>query len=74
MVEGPNGAWAVAMQTAWDTEADAVAFEKAATTALKKATGVGQVLPGAGGKTRWVLIANDAATAGKVADALGLAG
>ena len=30
--------------------------------------------PGAGGKTRWVLIANDAKTSGKVAGALGLAG
>jgi hypothetical protein len=74
VVAGPNGAWAVAMQTAWDTDADAAAFDKAATTALKKATGVGQVLPGAGGKTRWVLIASDAAAAGKVAGALGLAG
>ena len=46
VVEGPDGAWAVAMQTAWDTEADAAAFETAATTALKKATGVAQVLPG----------------------------
>jgi hypothetical protein len=41
---------------------------------VKTAGGVGQVLPGAGGTTRWVLIANDAATAAKVADALGLAG
>jgi hypothetical protein len=74
VVEGPDGAWAVAMQTAWDTVADAAAFEKAAKTALKKSAGVGQVLPGAGGKTRWLLIANDNATAGKVAGVLGLAG
>ena len=74
VVEGPDGAWAVAMQTAWDTDADAAAFETAATTAIKKATGDAQVLPGAGGKTRWVLIANDAKTSGKVAGALGLAG
>jgi hypothetical protein len=74
VVAGPNGAWAVAMQTAWDTDADAAAFEKAATTALKKATGVRQVLPGVGGKTRWVLVASDAAAAGKVAGAVGLAG
>ena len=74
VVEGPDGAWAVAMQTAWDTDADAAAFEKAASTAIKKATGDAHVLPGAGGKTRWVLIANDAKTSGKVAGALGLAG
>ena len=62
-MQGPDGAWAVAMDTEWDSEADAKEFEKAASTALKTAGGVGQVLPGAGGTTRWVLIANDAATA-----------
>ncbi len=62
------------MQTAWDTAKDAGEFEDAATIALKKADGSGQVLPGDGGKTRWVLVANDDATLGKVADALGLAG
>ena len=48
------------MQTAWDTDADAAAFETAATTALGKAQGVSRVLPGAGGKTRWVLVADGA--------------
>ena len=67
VIEGPDGAWAVAMQTVWDTDADAAEFETAATTALKKATGDAQVLPGAGGTTRWVLIASDATTLGKVA-------
>jgi len=74
VMQGPDGAWAVAMDTEWDSEADAKEFEKAASAAVKTAGGVGQVLPGAGGTTRWVLIANDAATAAKVADALDLAG
>ncbi len=74
VIEGPDGAWAVAMRTAWDTTADAAAFDTAATTALGKAQGVSRVLPGAGGKTRWILVANDAGTLGKVASALGLAG
>jgi hypothetical protein len=74
VLEGPDGAWAVAIDTEWDSAADAKEFEKAATTAVKKAGGVGQVLPGAGGTTRWVLVASDDATAGKVANALGLAG
>ena len=30
VIEGPNGAWAVAWQTTWDTDADAAAFETAA--------------------------------------------
>ena len=74
VIEGPDGAWAVVMQTVWDTEADAAAFETAATTALERSPGVAQVLPGVGGKTRWVLIASDAATASKVAGVTGLAG
>ena len=74
VLDGPNGAWAVAMQTAWDTDADATEFEAAATIALEKAGGVGQVLPGAGGKTRWVVVGSDAATLGHVANVLGLAG
>jgi hypothetical protein len=74
VMEGPDDAWAVAIHTEWDTEADAKEFETAATTASAKAGGVAQVLPGAGSKTRWVLVASDAATAGHAATALGLAG
>ena len=73
-MQGPNGTWAVAMHTVWDTNADATAFDAAATTAITKATGVAQVLPGAGGKTRWVLVASDATTLGKASGVLGLAG
>jgi hypothetical protein len=74
VINGPDGAWAVAMQTAWDTPADAEAFEAAATTALERAGGPGQVLPGAGDKVRWVVVADDAGTLEKVAGVLGLAG
>jgi len=74
VINGPNDTWAVVMKTVWDTEADAAEFDAAATTAMGQAGGLGQVLPGAGGTTRWVLIASDAPTAGHVADALGLAG
>ncbi len=74
VIDGPDGAWAVAMQTAWDTPTDAEAFEAAATTALERAGGPGQVLPGAGDKVRWVVVADDAGTLEKVAGVLGLAG
>jgi hypothetical protein len=74
VMEGPDGAWGVAMQTAWDTTADAAAFETAAKTALAKARGVARVLPGDGGMTRWVIVADDEATFGLVTNALGLAG
>jgi len=74
VIEGPGGAWAVAIDTAWDTAADADQFETAATTAKAKATGTVGVLPGAGGTTRWFLVASDASTLQRVAGALGLAG
>ena len=74
VIEGPDDAWALAWQTVWDTPTDAAAFEAAATTALAKAGGTAQVLPGVGGTTRWVLVASDAPTMNRVANALDLAG
>jgi hypothetical protein len=74
VIEGPNGAWAVALHTVWDTQQDAAAFETAATTALSTAGGVTSVLPGTGGTTRWILVASDADSMGRVANVLGLAG
>ena len=74
VMEGPDGAWAVAIQTAWDTGSDAEAFESAAATALAKARGVARVLRGDGGTTRWVIVADDTATQSLVTKALGLAG
>ena len=66
--------WAVAMRTVWDTTLDASEFQAAATTALGKADGVARVVPGAGGKTRWIVVASDARTVSRVDNALGLAG
>jgi hypothetical protein len=74
VLNGPNDAWAVVMDYGWDTDADAAQFESAATTALAKAQGSAKVLPGTGGKTRWVVVGSDDATLNKVANALGLAG
>jgi hypothetical protein len=74
VMDGPGGAWVVALHTEWDTTTDAAQFEAAATTAKAKAGGSAEVLPGAAGKTRWYLVASDAATLAKVANVLGLAG
>lgn len=74
VINGPKDQWAVAMHTVWDTKADAAEFETAASTAIHKASGVAQVLPGTGGTTRWVVIGSDDATLTKVAGVLGLAG
>ena len=38
------------------------------------AAGPGQVLPGEGGRVRWIVIGSDDATLGRVAGVLGLAG
>jgi hypothetical protein len=74
LLQGPRNAWALAWRTAWDTAADAADFETAAAKAVAKAGGPGQVLPGEGGTTRWVVIGSDAAALGKIAGILGLAG
>jgi hypothetical protein len=74
MLGGPDGAWAIAWQTVWDTEADAAEFEVTADGAAQKAGGPGRVIPGEGGTTRWVVIGSDDTALGKVANVLGLAG
>jgi hypothetical protein len=74
MLKGPNDAWAIAWRTAWDTESDAAEFDVTAQTAVQKAGGPGQLLPGEGGTTRWVVIGSDDASLQKVANVLGLAG
>ena len=62
------------MKTAWDSPADAQAFETAAGTALRKAGGTGGAFIGEGGTTRWIVIGSDATVFERVANALGLAG
>ena len=74
VVAGPDDTWALVMKTEWDSDADAAAFEAAAETALADAGGQARILPGEGGTTRWIVIAGDDATLGKVANVLGLAG
>ena len=59
MLNGPDDAWAIAWQTVWDTDDDAAEFEVTAQGAVDKAGGPGQVLPGEGGTTRWVVIGSD---------------
>jgi hypothetical protein len=74
VLEGPDGSWALAMHTTWDTPTDAEAFGAAATTALERAGGPGKILQTDDERVRWVLVADDAATLEQVAGALDLAG
>ena len=74
VIEGPDGAWAVVMHTVWDTEQDATEFETAATLALRQAHGISRIVPGEGGRHRWIVVADRAATLRTVQNVLGLAG
>jgi hypothetical protein len=73
-LRGPNGAWGVVLRTAWDTTNDASEFETAAKPLVDGLSDTAQLLPGAGGTERWVLVASDDATLSRIAGVLGLAG
>lgn len=73
-LEGPDGAWAVVMKTAWDTDRDADEFEAGIEPLLARAAGPAAVLPGEGGPIRWIVIGSNDATLKLVENALGLAG
>ena len=73
-IRGPNGDWAVVLKTAWDTAKDATEFETAAKPLVAGLADPAQLLPGAGGTERWVLVGSDDATLHRVASTLGLAG
>ena len=73
LLKGPDDRWALAMQFAWDSGADADAFEAAAGTAIKEAGGPAQVVPG-DETTRWVIVASDDDALNSLATAAGLAG
>ena len=74
LLEGPNGGWSVVTKTVWDTPADAAEFEAAASGLVAKLASPASLLPGAGGAERWIVIASDATTLGRVTGVLGLAG
>jgi hypothetical protein len=74
VVNGPNGTWGVILRTSWDTDADAAAFESVATPIVAKLSNPGALVPGAGGRERWVLIGSDATVLQSLGSSLGLAG
>lgn len=74
LLDGPDGRWAVVFRTEWDTAADAAEFETGVAARVAAAAGPGRVLPGQGGRTRWIVIGSDDATLARVTGVLGLAG
>jgi hypothetical protein len=74
VLEGPNGAWAIALVTEWDTEAEATEFADAAGQALltlKAKSGLGHQ---SGTKTVSLLFASDTAAATQLDTIMGLTG
>ncbi|HUQ77909.1 MAG TPA: hypothetical protein VM427_03410 [Patescibacteria group bacterium] len=74
LLDGPDGRWAVVFRTEWDTVTDAAEFETGVGPRVAAAAGPGRVLPGQGGRTRWIVIGSDDTTLTLLAGALGLAG
>jgi hypothetical protein len=74
LLDGPDGATAVAISTSWDTAADAREFETDARLVVGGLAKPGDVLASAGGKTVTVVIASSSDLVGRVENVLGLAG
>ncbi len=68
-LRGPDGAYALALETAWDSAADADEFVAAAETAVGSLPGAARVERGADDTSAWVFVANDAATLSQLAGA-----
>jgi hypothetical protein len=63
LLDGPNGSWAIAMMTTWDTAADAAEFADAAGQTLTKLGTPGTVTAPPGGLGVTVLLGSDATVA-----------
>ena len=74
LFEGPNGAWAIVLQTAWDTPGDASEFAQAAGTTLDGLGRPAKVQPGGSATQETVVIGSDSTVLGRVLEALRSAG
>jgi hypothetical protein len=70
LLDGPSGARAIALKTAWDTPADATAFAAAAENVVQ-GLGSGKVIPGSDGKTVTVLLGSSSSVVDDLGSALG---
>jgi hypothetical protein len=68
-LRGPDGAYALALRTAWDTAEDAEEFVGAAEAAVQNLPGAARVERGADDRSAWVFVGNDAATLAQLAGA-----
>ncbi len=74
LLEGPDGAWALILQTIWDSERDSAEFTTTAQATIQSLGLRGDVLPGEGGRNASVVLASDPASLQLLANVLGLAG
>jgi hypothetical protein len=72
VLNGPNDAWAVVFRTAWDSDADAAAFESVATPIVEKLADPAGLMPASGGRERWIVVASDRDVLQTLAASLGL--
>jgi hypothetical protein len=70
LLDGPSGARAIALKTAWDTKTDAAEFAQAAGPVVAR-IGSGKVVPGADGSTVTVVLGSSAQVTDQLAAALG---
>jgi hypothetical protein len=70
LLDGPSGAKAIALKTAWDTPNDATEFAGAAGPVVAN-IGNGKVIPGADGKTVTVVLGSSPQVSDQLAAALG---
>jgi hypothetical protein len=71
LIEGPNGSWGIVFRTVWDTDADAAAFETAATDYVETLPSPAGLIPG-DGRERWILVGSDQEVLHHIASVLGL--
>jgi hypothetical protein len=69
-LRGPDGGYALAIASTWDTAADADEFLAAANTAAGRLPGAARALRGTDARSVWVLAADDAATLDQLARAV----
>jgi hypothetical protein len=74
LLDGPSGARAVAMLTAWDTAQDATDFAEAARAAVRSYGLNAEVVFQPGATTVRVLVGSDDATTGRLHQVLGASG
>lgn len=71
LLDGPDGSWAIVIETAWDGALDATEFTAGATAVLDEIDGSGEVIPGADDRGVTVLLGSGDDAVDQLRSALG---